>query len=231
VSGYTPVFDSIFQGSLCGKYPDLVVWLVLLALQQRGGVIDATPGYIAMVSGLPETEIEAAIQRFCAPDPRSRTPDHDGRRLEPLTDKGFGWRILNHERYREKARKQTYDEVRTATGRDAERKKQERANRVPRGPARSREVPLSESEAETKRKERGRAPRSKRVPMNFEPDRSFALGLCPDMDVEFEVAQFRDHEFRDPHSDWPATWRKWVRRGKSQGSYAKRKRDVYANAL
>ena len=104
MSGYTPVFDSIFQGSLCGKYPDLVVWLVLLALQQRGGVIDATPGYIAMVSGLPETEIEAAIQRFCAPDPRSRTPDHDGRRLEPLTDKGFGWRILNHERDREKRR-------------------------------------------------------------------------------------------------------------------------------
>lgn len=146
MSGYTPVFDSVFQGSLCGKYPDLPVWLVLLALQQRGGIIDSHPSYIATVSGLPQGDIEAAIARFCEPDPSSRTTDHDGRRLVPLEGRGFGWRVLNHEKYREKARKKEYDDDRTASGADAARKQASRG--VPTSPAKSREVPLSEAEAE-----------------------------------------------------------------------------------
>jgi hypothetical protein len=148
MSGYSPVFDSVFQGSLCGKYPDLPVWLVLLALQQRGGIIDAHPSYIATVSGLPQADIETAIARFCAPDPSSRTPDFDGRRLEPLAGRGFGWRVLNHEKYREKARKKDYDDKRTETGADAARKKT-----VPTTPATSRELPLSEAEAKTSKKD------------------------------------------------------------------------------
>jgi hypothetical protein len=148
LSGYTPVFDSVFQGSLCGKYPDLPVWLVLLAMQQRGGIIDAHPSYIATVSGIPQADIEAAIVRFCLPDPSSRTPDHDGRRLEPLPDRGFGWRVLNHEKYRRKATRADYDTERTESGRDAERKRLSR--HVPTCPDQSRHIPPSEAEAEAK---------------------------------------------------------------------------------
>jgi hypothetical protein len=146
VAGYTPIFDSVFQGSLCGKYPDLPVWLVLLALQQRGGIIDAHPSYIAMISGIPQEDIEKAIAHFCLPDPSSRTPDHDGRRLEPIEGRGFGWRVLNHEKYRAMARRKEYDDKRTESGADAERKAASR--RVPTCPDESRQVPLSEAEAE-----------------------------------------------------------------------------------
>lgn len=157
MSGYTPVFDSVFQGTLCGKYPDLPVWLVLLALQQRGGIIDAHPSYIATVSGLPQADIELAIQHFCEPDPASRTPDNDGRRLVALEGKGFGWRVVNHERYRQKARKQEYDEKRTESGADAERKRAERAasRTVPPCPTESRLLPLSDAEAKTIKKKKG----------------------------------------------------------------------------
>jgi hypothetical protein len=123
VAGYTPIFDSVFQGSLCGKYPDLPVWLVLLALQQRGGLIDAHPSYIATISGIPQADIEAAIARFCQPDPSSRTPDHDGRRLEPIPDAGFGWRVLNHRKYQEKARLEAKNAREVAEGKNAERMK------------------------------------------------------------------------------------------------------------
>lgn len=156
MAGYTPIFDSVFQGSLCGKYPDLPVWLVLLALQQRGGIIDAHPSYISTISGIPQADIESAIARFCEPDPQSRTPDHDGRRLEPLQGRGFGWRVLNHEKYREKARKRDYDEARTASGADATRKAASR--RVPRSPDESSEVPLSEAETKTLRDMGGEPP-------------------------------------------------------------------------
>ncbi len=117
MSGYTPVFDSVFQGSLCGKYPDLPVWLVLLALQQRGGVIDAHPAYISKISGIPQTDIEAAIGRFCEPDEESRTPDNDGRRLIPIEGAGFGWVVVNHRKYQEKAR------LAARTAREAEERK------------------------------------------------------------------------------------------------------------
>ena len=35
-------------------------------------------------------------------------------------------------------------------------------------------------------------------------------GLTPG-EIERELAKFRDHEFRDPHSQWSATFRKWLR--------------------
>jgi hypothetical protein len=157
VSGYTPVFDSVFQGTLCGKYPDLPVWLVLLALQQRGGIIDAHPSYIATISGLPQADIETAIRRFCEPDPESRTPDSDGRRLEPLEGVGFGWRVINHRKYAEKARKMASDAQRAADGRNAERMA-ERNDADPRRPAQTRADPPSDSDANKKKKEGADAP-------------------------------------------------------------------------
>lgn len=35
-------------------------------------------------------------------------------------------------------------------------------------------------------------------------------GLTPG-EIERELAKFRDHEFRDPHSQWSPTFRKWLR--------------------
>lgn len=35
-------------------------------------------------------------------------------------------------------------------------------------------------------------------------------GLSP-AEVPLELEKMRDHEFRDPHSDWDRTWKRWVR--------------------
>lgn len=121
MSGYTPVFRSIFQGTLCGKYPELPVWLVLLALADKHGEIDAHPSYIATVSGLPQADIEAAIRAFCEPDPNSRTESEDGRRLLPIPNRGFGWTIVNHGKYREKARLAAKSEREVESGANARR--------------------------------------------------------------------------------------------------------------
>jgi hypothetical protein len=223
VSGYTPVFDSIFQGSLCGKYPDLPVWLVLLAMQQRGGIIDAHPSYIATVSGIPQADVEAAIARFCEPDPSSRTPDHDGRRLDPLPDRGFGWRVLNHDKYRNKARKQEYDTERTGSGADAARKRESR--QVPTCPDKSRQLPLSESEAESEsiqEKTRKPAARACALPTEFgltESREAYAKEKLPAVDVAELMAAFRDYHTAKGTTakDWDASWRTYVRNGNEFG--------------
>jgi len=45
-------------------------------------------------------EMRAALKKLSSPDPDSRTPEFEGRRIEAIEG---GWRILNYEKYRQKA--------------------------------------------------------------------------------------------------------------------------------
>lgn len=42
--------------------------------------------------------------------------------------------------------------------------------------------------------------------------RAWARTEAPDVDLERETAKFRDHQFRQAYTDWPAVWRNWMRR-------------------
>lgn len=149
MSGYTPVFRTVFDGTLHGKWPQTGVWLALLAMADRHGHIDRSPQAIASDIGLDVSTLLSCIEEFCAPDPMSRTREHNGRRLELLDpERPWGWRVVNHGKYREKARKAAYDADRTASGRDAERKRAERTV-VPPRPDASRAGPLSDSDSDS----------------------------------------------------------------------------------
>jgi len=128
--GYTPVFASVFTGSLCGKYPDTAAWLFLLALADKRGVVDMTPEYISSVTGMPVADLLACVERFLEPDPKSRSPENEGRRLV-LVDpsRAWGWRIVNFAKYRDRARKQAWDASRTASGENAKRMRDVRKKR------------------------------------------------------------------------------------------------------
>ena len=62
---------------------------------------------------------------------------------------------------------------------------------------------------------------SRTAPPDFKPDTVFALAELPGIDLETEIAKFRDCEFRTPHRDWSKVWRNWVRTCKENGRYAK----------
>lgn len=127
LSGYTPVFRSVFTGSLCGQWPDTAAWLSLLALADKNGEVDMTPQYISSVTGMPLTDLLACIGRFLEPDPMSRTPDNEGRRLELIdSSRNWGWRIINFKAYREKARLAAKSAREVESGKDAERKRHSR---------------------------------------------------------------------------------------------------------
>lgn len=167
LSGYTPVFDSVFTGTLCGKWPDTGIWVCLLAMADKHGVIDKTPQYISAVVGIDVDELIACLARFMAPDPHSRSGDEEGRRLVPIdAERLWGWRIVNHEKYREKARKAAYDAARTESGADAERKRASRA--LERCPDLSRAVPLSNTNTNTNTNTEDGAQGAHVVGLNFE---------------------------------------------------------------
>lgn len=146
--GYTPLFASIVTGTLYGRWPDIGLWPIVLAIADRHGLVDVTPHYLAGATGLPVDDVIACMKRFCEPDPYSRSKADGGSRLVLLDDhRDWGWQVVNHSKYREKARKASYDSQRTESGIDAERKRASRD--VPTSPAMSRAVPLSDSDSYT----------------------------------------------------------------------------------
>lgn len=221
MSGYTPVFSSVFDGTLHGKWPQTGVWLALLAMADRHGCVDRTPQAIASDIGISVDELLNCISEFSQPDPMSRTQEQEGRRLVLIeASRPWGWKIVNHGFYREKARLQGKDAARVASGADAQRKRIQRSSPdVPRCPPSS---PSHTHTHTTDKNKSKRALRATRVPEDFSPDLDFARSQLPDVDAEREAQKFRDWEFKTPRSDWAACWRTWVGNCKERGQYAKR---------
>lgn len=118
MSGYTPVFNTVFEGSLCGRYPDTAAWMFFLALADWRGEVDKTPEFIAGVTGMPLADLMGCIERFTRPDPRSRSQAEEGRKLVLIdSSRDWGWRVVNIGIYRKKAGGQ--DQV--SDGRNAEK--------------------------------------------------------------------------------------------------------------
>jgi hypothetical protein len=98
---YAKLFSSIYQGTLRGDTHGLVVFTNLLAHADQHGWADIHPKAIAEETGLTLAEVEAAIRNLESPDPESRSPEEEGKRLIRLDEhRAWGWRIVNHGKYR-----------------------------------------------------------------------------------------------------------------------------------
>lgn len=235
--GYVPLFDHLTTGTLHGKWPDIGLWPVVLSMADRFGEIDVTPAYIAGVTGLPVDEVAACMERFCEPDPYSRTSDHEGRRLELIdNNRKWGWRVLNHSKYREKARLLSKNAQQTASGMDAERKRKERE--AAKCPPLSAGVRPSDEDGDLNKdsgKEREGAfapppkppnggkpsrPVATRIPEYFclsAERQEYAESKLPRVNAVALFEEFSDYWRALPGQkalklDWDATWRTWVRR-------------------
>jgi hypothetical protein len=100
---YGKVFTAMFDGTLATKGPwqALVTFQQLIALADRKGIVDMTPEAISRRTTIPLEIIETGIAALEAPDPDSRSPDHDGRRIVRLAEhRSWGWQLVNYEHYR-----------------------------------------------------------------------------------------------------------------------------------
>ncbi|MCB1633214.1 MAG: hypothetical protein KDI51_01425 [Xanthomonadales bacterium] len=98
---YGRIFRSIYDGTLADNWQALVTFQQLLVLCDQHGVVDMTPGAIARTTGIPVDIIRAGLDALEAPDPSSRTPAEEGRRIVRLDDhRDWGWRIVNFSAYR-----------------------------------------------------------------------------------------------------------------------------------
>jgi len=100
MSGYTKLFSSILDSTIW-QAPNHVriVWITMLAMKDRDGIVEAAVPGLAHRARVSVDEVESALAMLLGPDPYSRTPDNEGRRIETI--KG-GWRVLNADSYRDK---------------------------------------------------------------------------------------------------------------------------------
>jgi len=100
MAGFTKLFDSILDSSIWQESKETkIVWITMLAMADRSGVIEAAIPGLANRAGVTIQEAETAVETFLSPDPYSRTTDYEGRRIEKVDG---GWRLLNHEKFRQK---------------------------------------------------------------------------------------------------------------------------------
>jgi hypothetical protein len=102
MSRWIPLDASIVRSTVWDLDADIrCVWITMLVLANRDGVVESSVPGLAHESRVPLERAQAAVDVFLAPDPYSRTKEHEGRRIEPVDG---GWRLLNHAQYQLTAR-------------------------------------------------------------------------------------------------------------------------------
>jgi hypothetical protein len=112
---YVKIFAQIFDSSIAEDYLVRLVFEDFLILADRDGQVDMTVAAIARRTNVPIEIVNTAIEKLSAPDPDSRTPDAEGRRIVLLDQhRSWGWQIVNYAHYRDirddEARKEYFRE-------------------------------------------------------------------------------------------------------------------------
>ena len=95
------LFKQIYDSSIADDWEVRVVFEDLIILADSDGVVDMTPESISARTRVPQEIVNRALAKLQDPDPKSRTPDHEGRRIILLDEhRAWGWMIVNYETYR-----------------------------------------------------------------------------------------------------------------------------------
>lgn len=97
--GYGKIWESAFTGSMIGSGPTVfAVWAYAIA-HCRDSSVELNPALLAAIIGTTVEDVERAIAKLEAPDPKSRNQEHDGRRL--IFEGGFMYHMTGYKLYRQ----------------------------------------------------------------------------------------------------------------------------------
>jgi hypothetical protein len=218
-----------------------IVWITMLALADAGGHVEASVPGLADAARVTIAECEEALAAFQRPDPYSRTKDHDGKRIEPIDGgwRLLNYTKYREGRDPEKRREQNReaqarhrarlnerqprvsqskpDSAQAEAEAEAEAEEPEREGAHAPVAAAAAPAPLALDNPSSTKKAASRKPRrtSKRwtrVPDDFVPNAEHReIANKRSVNLDEELAKFRDHEFPKPKSDVNATFRNWLR--------------------
>lgn len=133
----------MYDGTLYGHWQAIVAFQQFIVLCDADGVVDMTPQAIAARTSIPLEILIEGIRILEQPDPYTRTPGEDGKRITLLdTHRPWGWQIVNHKHYQYLVDAETI----RAQNRERQRKHREKVVTVSHAPSRS-VTPVTESNA------------------------------------------------------------------------------------
>lgn len=92
----------MFDGTLRRDWKAAVVFQQMIIFCDPDGVFDMTPEALHHRTGIPLDIIKEGIKALEMPDPESRSPAEEGRRIVRISDeRNWGWQIVNHPYYRD----------------------------------------------------------------------------------------------------------------------------------
>ena len=100
---YGKLFEQMYDGTLATKGPwqALVTFQQLIILANKQGEVDMTADAISRRTTIPLEVIVMGLEALEQPDPDSRTPTEEGKRITRLSDsRDWGWQIVNYTHYR-----------------------------------------------------------------------------------------------------------------------------------
>lgn len=125
---YAKVYTQIFDSSIAENYEVRHFFEDMLKLADVTGVVDITAEAISRRINLPIEKVLFGLGELMKPDPKSRSHDHEGRRLLALdSHRDWGWQIVNYQHYRELKDEAT----RRLYFRDAKRRERARKKKGP----------------------------------------------------------------------------------------------------
>ncbi len=126
--GFVKLYGSILDSSVWSEDPyTRLVWITMLAMADADGFVEAAVPGLARRANVPLEACEAALARLQAPDPHSKSPEHEGRRIERAER---GWTILNYKTYRElRTERQVKDAARQRRHRERDKRDVSRLSR------------------------------------------------------------------------------------------------------
>jgi hypothetical protein len=119
---YAKLFSSIIASSLWSEDDKTrILFITMLAMADWEGFVEASPAGLAPLARMSLTDCRKALEKLMSPDPDSKNPDNEGRRVAKA-DGGF--QILNYTHFRYKESKEyTRAQTRERVRRYRERKK------------------------------------------------------------------------------------------------------------
>lgn len=151
---YGKIFDSIYDGTLAGHWEAIVTMQQLIVLSNADGVVDMTPEAIAARTSIPLRIIKKGIAFLEQPDPYTRTPGDDGKRIVQIDEhRPWGWKLVNHGKYarlRDMEQKREADRLRIA-------EKRKKSTMSPECRQESLKVAYADAYADTEKQVQGRA--------------------------------------------------------------------------
>lgn len=135
---YVKVFSQVLESSIADDYQKRHLFIDLLILADREGVVDMTREAISRRLNVPIDVVNQNLEKLLAPDPHSRGCEPDGRRLIPVDpERDWGWQIVNYVFYRD------LKDLESLRAANRERKRRERERKrsvVPNGHVVSQDV-------------------------------------------------------------------------------------------